>query len=165
MTPPIHLRTATPSDEAVLFHIFASTRWEELAPTGWTDQEKTTFLQMQFSTQQRYYQQVYPDADFLVIITHDAIIGRLYLATLPTERRIIDIALLPAYRNQGIGSILLKKILKTAAEDRLNVGIHVEKNNPARLLYERLGFNTVADAGVYWRMEWLADPQPEVPVF
>jgi ribosomal protein S18 acetylase RimI-like enzyme len=34
------------------------------------------------------------------------------------------------------------------------VSIHVEKNNPARRLYERLGFVVAGEQGVYDRLEW-----------
>jgi ribosomal protein S18 acetylase RimI-like enzyme len=33
------------------------------------------------------------------------------------------------------------------------LSIHVEANNPARRLYERLGFRSVADHGVYLLLE------------
>ena len=32
--------------------------------------------------------------------------------------------------------------------------IHVERFNPALRLYERLGFRTIEDKGVYQLMEW-----------
>jgi ribosomal protein S18 acetylase RimI-like enzyme len=34
------------------------------------------------------------------------------------------------------------------------VSIHVDKLNPALRLYERLGFQTKEDKGVYLLMEW-----------
>ena len=34
------------------------------------------------------------------------------------------------------------------------VRLHVEPSNPARRLYERLGFTRIADQGLYWLMEW-----------
>jgi hypothetical protein len=37
------------------------------------------------------------------------------------------------------------------------IRIHVEKNNPARSLYDRLGFAFYRDDGVYDLLEW----QPE----
>lgn len=37
--------------------------------------------------------------------------------------------------------------------------IHVERFNPALRLYQRLGFNQIADRGVYLFMEWGASQQ------
>ena len=34
------------------------------------------------------------------------------------------------------------------------VRIHVERFNPARRLYDRLGFHQTADEGVYLQLEW-----------
>ena len=38
------------------------------------------------------------------------------------------------------------------------VRIHVERNNPALHLYERLGFRQIGDTGVYLLLEWIANP-------
>ncbi len=35
--------------------------------------------------------------------------------------------------------------------------IHVERFNPALMLYERLGFRQIADRGVYLFLEWAPD--------
>jgi hypothetical protein len=58
---------------------------------------------MQFAAQQRHYQEHYADASFRVILRDGVPAGRLYVARWPTEIRIVDIALLPQYRNRGSG--------------------------------------------------------------
>ena len=148
------LRPITPADRELLYRIYASTRAEELAVTGWDDTQKAAFLQMQFDAQHRYYMENYRDARFQVIEWDRAPVGRLYLARWPDEIRIIDIALLPEYRGQGLGSQLLRSILADARQAGLPVTIHVERFNPALSLYERLGFRMVEDKGVYLLMKW-----------
>jgi len=66
----------------------------------------------------------------------------------------VDIAVLPPYRNAGIGTAILRDPLADAAAAQKPVRIHVEKFNPALRLYERLGFVPIADIGVYLFMEW-----------
>ena len=56
----------------------------------------------------------------------------------------IDIALLPDHRGRGIGARLLRDVLHEATAAGLPVRLSVERSNPARSLYERLGFRTVA---------------------
>jgi ribosomal protein S18 acetylase RimI-like enzyme len=68
--------------------------------------------------------------------------------------RIVDIALLPRYRNGGIGTAILRDILAEAATAGKPVRIHVEKFNPAMRWYERVGFRAIEDQGVYVLMEW-----------
>lgn len=147
-------RPITSDDEALLYRIYASTREEELALTSWDDAQKAAFLMMQFTAQHRYYQENYPHAAFDVILLNGQPAGRLYVDRWPEEIRIIDITLLPEYRNAGIGTKLLKGILEEATQAGKKVGIHVERFNPAMRLYERLGFSTVGEHGVYYLMEW-----------
>ena len=80
--------------------------------------------------------------------------GRLYVNRGPDELRIIDIAMLPAYRNRRIGTHLIGALQTEAALARKPLRIHVERFNPALRLYERLGFRPIADRGVYLFLEW-----------
>jgi ribosomal protein S18 acetylase RimI-like enzyme len=150
------LRPARESDEAHLRRVYASTRDEELAVFGWDDDDKDAFLRQQFEAQDAQYR-TYPDASLDVIEVDGVPAGRLYVARWPEEIRIMDIALLPPYRNRGIGTSLLRELLAESAASLRRLTIHVEKFNPARALYERLGFAEAADLGVYVLME--ATPQ------
>ena len=90
-------------------------------------------------------------------------VGRLYVARWQDEIRIVDIALLPPYRNTGLGTTILRDLLAEAAVAHKPVRIHVEKFNPALRLYERLGFVPIADKGVYLFMEWTPRVQRQAP--
>lgn len=149
----VALRPTRETDLQRLFEVYASTRAEELAPVPWSDEQKHAFLAQQFTAQHEWWQQQYQGADFLGIEVGGELVGRLYLFRSEGEMRIVDIALLPAWRGRGIGSRLLTEVLTEADRAGLAVTIHVEKNNPARALYQRLGFEIVADRGVYdfWR--------------
>jgi ribosomal protein S18 acetylase RimI-like enzyme len=65
----------------------------------------------------------------------------------------MDIALAPAYRGRGIGSGLLRSLIAEAQASARKLSIHVESNNPARRLYERLGFRVAGEHGVYVLLE------------
>jgi ribosomal protein S18 acetylase RimI-like enzyme len=82
-------------------------------------------------------------------------VGRLYLEPRQTQLYIVDIALMPDRRGQGIGSAILRALQATAQASGRGVGIMVEKFNPALRLYRRLGFTDVADHEVYLEMEWV----------
>ena len=161
----ISFRPINAEDNALLYRIYASTRQEELAVTGWSDEQKEMFLQQQFTAQSIFYEQHFPDASFKIILDHQQAIGRLYVDRRADEIRIIDIALIPNYRGAGIGSEILNDILNEAAEIKKAVKIHVEKNNPALNLYYRLGFKQIDDQGVYLLMEWLPDHENQSTMF
>jgi GNAT superfamily N-acetyltransferase len=154
LTEAITLRPMHPEDEGFLYTVYASTRLDELASLGWSKGQRIAFLTMQFRAQHLSYMTQFPAADFLIILWHESPIGRLYIERRSDEIRGIDIALLPAYRQAGIGTAILQGLLAEAACAGKPFRIHVEKFNRARRLYERLGFTTLYDDGVYLFMEW-----------
>jgi ribosomal protein S18 acetylase RimI-like enzyme len=54
--------------------------------------------------------------------------------------------LLPAVRNRGLGTGFLTWMKERADRKRKDLTLDVMSNNPARRLYERLGFKTIATA-------------------
>ncbi|HTD51708.1 MAG TPA: GNAT family N-acetyltransferase, partial [Thermoanaerobaculia bacterium] len=71
----------------------------------------------------------------------------------PKEIRLVDIALLPAFRGKGVGTRLLAELIAEAKGRGVPLTIHVELFNPARRLYDRLGFTPVEEHGVHVLME------------
>lgn len=59
----------------------------------------------------------------------------------------LGMAVLPAYRGQGIGSSLLKGLIALAKDSYEQICLSVAAENPARGLYERFGFETVKVSG------------------
>jgi ribosomal protein S18 acetylase RimI-like enzyme len=72
----------------------------------------------------------------------------------PGDMRIVDIAFLPQWCNRGIGGALIAAVQAQARQRGDKVSIHVERENPARRLYQRLGFQPVKPAGIYDLLEW-----------
>jgi ribosomal protein S18 acetylase RimI-like enzyme len=150
----ISLRPIRPDDAAFLYEVYASTRTEELAVVEWDEAHKAALLHMQFTAQHQFYQERYTQTALLIMLRDAVPVGWLSVARWQDEIRMVDIALLPPYRNAGIGTAILRDILAEAALAHKPVRIHVEKCNPALRLYERLGFAPIADKGVYLFMEW-----------
>ena len=152
----IHLRPIRKQDEASLYRVYASTRAEELQQLDWDEQAKQHFLAGQFNAQQSYYMQLYPNAEFQVILRGREPIGRLYVDRGDVEIRLIDIALIPEFQGNGIGTGLLKALLAEAHRSDLPLRLHVDKANTAIRLYRRLGFREIEDIGMSFLMEWTA---------
>jgi ribosomal protein S18 acetylase RimI-like enzyme len=149
----IGTRPEEPRDQAFLFELYASTRQEELDAWGWPPEMRALFLKMQFAASQGYHT-AFPTADFQIVVAGGQDAGRLAIDLSSKELRVVDIALLPQYRNGGIGSALLQNILAQAAAIGLPVRLCVRKGNRAERLYSRLGFVKFAETELHLEMEW-----------
>ncbi|KJV06158.1 GNAT family N-acetyltransferase [Methylocucumis oryzae] len=147
------LRDETEQDFSFIAELYAETRREELAPVPWSELEKKQFLHWQCRLQRDHYRRYYPNARFW-ILEHNNPIGRLYVDAGTVEIRIMDISLEPKSRNQGIGSLILNSIIHLATQQQCEVSLHVEPDNPAQRLYQRLGFNQVEQRGAYDFLVW-----------
>jgi len=150
----VSLRPITPADDAFLARVYASSRAEELAVTGWPEEQKADFCRRQFDAQSAYYAANYPGASFQIIERDGWPVGRLYVDRWEKEIRIVDITLLPEFRGSGAGTKLLRELQDEARRAGKSLTIHVERFNRALTLYHRLGFEQIEDKGVYLLMEW-----------
>jgi ribosomal protein S18 acetylase RimI-like enzyme len=153
-TATYSLRAVCGDDEALLFEIYSSTRATEMALVSWDTAAKEAFLRSQFTAQQTHYRKFFPEAthDLILVKGHPA--GRLYVNRRKDEIHILDIALLPEFRNLGIGTTILQDLMAEADSTNRSVLLHVEIFNPAMKLYERLGFVKAGEQGIYHEMIW-----------
>lgn len=150
----ITMRKAVPEDESFFIQLYVSTRQEEVAAWGWPDQQRDHFLRMQFSLQQQSYSTQYPEAEHYIIRENQTPLGRMILHHGLLEILLVDLSLLPSFRNAGIGSTLLKELQEEAVAIRKRIRLNVFHSNPAKRLYERLGFQNLAEESMYIGMQW-----------
>jgi len=153
----IQVRPRSDGDLDFLYRVYASTRLEELAATGWDETEIETFLRMQFELQHTQYVQNYPEASFDIVLIDGAPAGRLYVHRGGSGIRIMDIALLPEFRGKGTGGRIIRELVREADAAGLTMSLHVEVNNPVREFYRKLGFKEIESRGAYYYMERKAD--------
>jgi len=149
----LFLREATPEDEPFLLEVYASTRIDELAGLGWSNDQIQAFIRMQFLARDRSY----PRVDSRIIILDGRPVGRMMVDRGESAILLRDIALLAEYRNAGIGSRLIQDLMKEAAAAGKPIELHVVSTSPAVRLYERLGFRSSnAEPEVaYLEMKWV----------
>jgi ribosomal protein S18 acetylase RimI-like enzyme len=150
----ITLRDETPDDMEFLLTVFASARAFELAQVPWSDEQKEAFLRMQLQAQHSYYREKYPNAHYQIILRDAERIGRLYVCRLPKLTKILDITVLPEFRNAGIGTGLIQSVLSDAAATGSKVQVYVETFNPSRSLFEKHGFSVIEEEGINYLLEW-----------
>lgn len=149
------LRELEEADIEVLYRIFVGSRDDLLtAVADWDEVQQKAFLRSQFEIQQAQYRSHYPKARFDVIVTDGEVIGNFYVADGDDALLLVDVNLLPGFRNRGIGRALLQDLLGESERSNKPVSLHVIQGNPAVHLYERIGFKVVGEEGVYSRMEW-----------
>jgi len=82
----------------------------------------------------------------------DQSIGWLAIAEHGDHLELVDLHLLPEYQRQGIGSYVIKQLIARAQQQQIAVRLEVLKVNPARTLYERLGFTVIGETATHYVM-------------
>jgi ribosomal protein S18 acetylase RimI-like enzyme len=136
-----------------LYRLYASTRQHEFASLGWPAAQLETFLRMQFNAQQRWYETAYPQAEHQIVLLNGEPVGRILVNRAPESFLLVDIALLAEHRNLGIGAKLLQDLIEQSEKAGIPIRLQVMKTNPARHLYERLGFVKTGEDDMYLQME------------
>ena len=154
MRDRVTFRQVQESDTPFLRALYASTREEEMKMVPWPAEEKQRFLEWQFAAQSQHYAESYENDGFMVIELDGVLVGRLYLHRSEKVIEIVDISLVPELRGKGLGRQLLQEVIDEASQSGKRVAIYVEQFNPARHLYDRLGFQQVDTVGVYHHMIW-----------
>ncbi len=152
----IQLKPATFEDEDFLYHVYRTTREQEMAMVPWTEEQREAFLRMQFSAQQNDYSKRFPDAKQTIIVVDEVSIGRLHVVETEDKFKILDITVLPDHRAKGVGSSILNDIQAHAQRSGTHVSIYVETFNPSLSFFEKRGFERIENAGIYWLLEWRA---------
>jgi ribosomal protein S18 acetylase RimI-like enzyme len=149
----IELRLEVKDDELFIETVYRSTREAELDLTNWTELQKKAFILMQLTAQLTEYKTKFPASTFQVILYKKQRAGRYYTWENDVEIRLIDITLLPEFRGKGIGTTLLKDLVKRADKVQKKISLHVDPDSPALQLYLRLGFIHIRNNGRHYYME------------
>lgn len=140
--------------EEFLFELYKSTRIDEMNLTGWNNEQIYLFLNHQFKMQNHDYYSNYKDALFFIITFNKINCGRLYIDYREQEIRIIDISLLPEFRNRKIGSKIINLLIDDSKNLKKHLTLHVEQNNRAKDFYSRLGFKEISVNGIHIFMQY-----------
>lgn len=150
----LHLRAAGPNDLAFQFEVYCGTREEEVAAWGWPAEQQAAFLRMQFNVRRGAYASSYPEAEESILEVDGVAMGTMMVARSAREIRLVDIALVRAYRNRGWGARLVGRLIRESAGAQTPLRLTVQHGNPAIHLYERLGFVVTARGSMYSEMEY-----------
>ena len=151
----ISVRPVTAEDAQLLLEIYQSSRGDDLRGLGWTEERISEFLEMQYEAQQRFFESEYQLAADEIILWQGKPAGRLIVERREHEIRCIDVALLPAHRNSGVGTFLIRKLQDEARQAKKPLRLQIIRFNRAVNLFERSGFIRTSETGTHFQMEWL----------
>ena len=157
LTP--RLREAALEDESFLEQLFIASHRDEFAPLGLDPAQLNSLLLMQARAQRLGYARDFPQATDWVILDADGTpVGRFLVDDSAGDIHLVDIALLPGVRNQGLGTELIESLKTKAAMRNVAVLLEVRPGNRAIHLYRRLGFQSVGGE-IQVRMEYRASTE------
>jgi ribosomal protein S18 acetylase RimI-like enzyme len=155
----LRLRPEREDDLAFRLRLFGDSR-PDLALVPLAPAAREQLVGLQFRAQTLSYGAQFPQARFDIIELDGVAIGRIVVDRSAAELRIVDQALVPAFRGLGIGSTILRALMEEAGRAQRPLRLHVASNNDAaKRLYARLGFVPIATSLTYTELEWRAPAQ------
>ena len=92
-----------------------------------------------------------------VIEINNLIIGLMKVVSSETEIYLAEIQIVQDYQKQGIGTNLIQSLIQEAQISNKKLWLKVLKNNPAKKLYQRLGFIKQEELIYHFLMVKLSD--------
>ncbi len=145
-TPILELLSAKRTDQDFIFEAFKASMKEYVQwAWGWDEEAQRKGLLVEKNL-----------AHFQLIKVHGGNAGALLLEKNAEQHYLRTIFLLPKYHQQGIGSLVIESLQHDAKAVAKPLGLRVIHINPARRLYERLGFKLVSQDEKTLLMRWQA---------
>ncbi len=129
------LRPATQSDYDFIYEVKKAALGAYVAATWGRDQ----------AFQREYFAQRFDPADHQVIVVDRQDIGELSVQYGESEINLAGIYVLPDSQRLGFGSAIIKDLIDEGKLSGRSVKLQVLKVNPAKRLYERLGFRLIEE--------------------
>jgi ribosomal protein S18 acetylase RimI-like enzyme len=156
MSQILTLRPTRADDTEFLYRLFYSVHAEKLQVAPLSAEEKTRLVELMYQGFTRHYSLLAPVLDDRLILLNNESIGRMILLQTRDEIRLADLAILPEYRQRGIGSALIGQVQTESTMSKRPVRLQVAQFDRALGLYRRLGFYKTDVEGPYIHLEWLA---------
>ncbi len=126
------LRGEKSSDEQLLWDLFAADRVPLL-------------LGIQYAGRQASWSVQWPHAEGYVIEVGDVPVGRLLMNRSEHLWWVVDLAILPHRRGEGIGGQVVADLVRQAGMLGARLGLRTERDSRSRRLFERHGLKVVGE--------------------
>ena len=140
------LRAATMDDYDFLYNLLVATMKRYVEQTwGWNE-----------LYQQRRFREKFHPKDYKIIVVEDRDVGVISTERWRSELFLAEIQICPEYQRRGIATSILRDLMRKAEQQQIPLTLQVLRVNPARRLYERLGFVVMAENETHAQMQWVA---------
>jgi GNAT superfamily N-acetyltransferase len=140
----LQTRKATASDFDFIYNLHRQTFYSYVEQTwGWREEVQYAGMREDFDG--------FP---FEIICYQGIDIGAISVVDKEDLLFLNYLAILPLYQGKGFGTQILHQLLGQAAERGILVKLNVIRINPAKTLYERMGFRVVGNDETRLFMEW-----------
>jgi len=151
------LRIARNEDTPFLSALFFERNAPRFASLGWDDLQLRSILQMQYRARAKGYAEQFADLkDFVILDSKQQPIGELLLHEAAGEIRIVDVCISSSKQGRGVATRLLRELQQEAIVKEATITLRVDHENPARRLYQRLGFQKITGDALQIEMQWIA---------
>jgi ribosomal protein S18 acetylase RimI-like enzyme len=141
----IKLRQATPADTKFLWDAFRASMKDYItqARGEWNEQREEYQLRHQLDL---------PAAQ--VICGNNLEVGFIIAPIKDSAREIHTICIVPEHQNRGVGTEVIRSVIAEGGTQKMPLYLSLLKVNPARRLYERLGFEVIEETKHHFRMKF-----------
>jgi len=102
--------------------------------------------------QQTLFLERFEPAHLQIVIVDGHDVGILSVKQEPDTLILANLQILPDSQKQGLGTAIIRTLLWQASRQGVPVSLQVLKVNPARKLYERLGFTVTGETDTHYLM-------------
>lgn len=153
-TAAVTVRPVQTEDEPFVRELFASAHGEQFGPLGLAPEALAPLLAMQFDAREVAYRRRHPEATADIIEIDGVAAGRMMVDRAGADIHLLDIALLPAHRGHGVGSMLLRALQDEARREGRTLTLTAARDSRPAALYLRLGFAPAGGDEVYVVLRW-----------
>jgi GNAT superfamily N-acetyltransferase len=125
-----------------------------------TEEAMRTYVELAFGSwdaeaQRRRSDESIDPKTYRLIVVNGEQAGILVVENRPAEIFLAKVFLLRRFQRQGIGSILIRRLIERAEAERKPLRLRVLRVNPAKSLYERLEFTVTHSTKHHHQLEYV----------
>ncbi|MES0809145.1 GNAT family N-acetyltransferase [Roseibium sp. SCPC15] len=141
---PYNLRTAVPSDFSFCRKLYIETIFPLLEALDCLDRQRA----------EKAFKSYFKCHEISLVVIDDDVVGWFQVSEETEQINLDQVYLISAYRNRGLGTLLIRDVMQKAASKGKPLHLSMIKGNPAITLYQRLGFAFCGEDDIKFHMLW-----------